>query len=286
MTVGTAGTDLPGTDEALARRVEVADVEYVVARLMTVTALPANPHGARVTRIGSAVALRAPGIRNSMFQRLCMPDDSLLPDGLDGALEAATSPGLAVRVDVLPPLPCARLLPELSRRGFRCAAFYAGLYGLPRTVPRRRPFAGVVRSMRPDEIDEWCAVYARGFGFNTSMAGAMEATLRGLPERSEAEFLVAVLDGRIAAVATLWVHEASGYLAVAATLPEARGRGCHAALLDARILRAAERGCDLIAAHAAVGSASQRNMERAGLRLAFHKSIWMKPPAPRSTPAT
>ena len=81
------------------------------------------------------------------------------------------------------------------------------------------------------------------------------------------------------AMAGLWVEGRTGYLAVAATLPEARGQGCQSALIDARVERAAERGCDLIAGHAAVGSPSQRNMEVAGLRLAFHKGLWTRPPA-------
>lgn len=39
---------------------------------------------------------------------------------------------------------------------------------------------------------------------------------------------------------------------------------------------AAELGCDLVAAQAAVGSTSQHNMERAGLRIAFSRAFWLQ----------
>lgn len=270
---------VPPVDAALAYRVEAPDVAYAGARLEAIAAMPGNPHGARTVRAGSAVALCAPGMRSSMFQRLCLADDELLPH-LDTALQALAAPGMPWRVDVVPPLPCTRLVAALGARGFRCTGFYSGLYGLPVTVRRERRFPGRVRPLEPGELDVWIDVYRRGFGFQPQLGELMAHSLRGLPPHAQAELLVAELDGgRIAAMAALWVEARTGYLAVAATLPEARGRGCHAALLDARIARAAELGCELVVAHAAVGSASQHNMEHAGLRLAFHKAIWLRPPS-------
>jgi GNAT superfamily N-acetyltransferase len=54
-----------------------------------------------------------------------------------------------------------------------------------------------------------------------------------------------------------------------ATLHEARGRGLQSALIRERLARAARAGCDLAMACVLPGSASHRNYERAGFRLAY-----------------
>jgi hypothetical protein len=49
------------------------------------------------------------------------------------------------------------------------------------------------------------------------------------------------------------------------------------ALIRHRLAAARDSGCDLAAGHAAVGSVSQRTMERCGLQLAFTKALWSAP---------
>jgi hypothetical protein len=53
-----------------------------------------------------------------------------------------------------------------------------------------------------------------------------------------------------------------------------RGRGCQSALLSRRIADAAAAGCDSVASLAEFGSGSHRNLERAGLRVAFTQAVW------------
>jgi hypothetical protein len=85
---------------------------------------------------------------------------------------------------------------------------------------------------------------------------------------------VATTDGRPVAGAVLNVVDGVGYLANAATIPDGRGRGCQGALIRRRILDAADAGCDLITSLATFGSASHRNMERAGLGLTYTLATW------------
>ena len=267
---------VPPVDADLARRVEAADVAYVVARTEWLAARPGNPAGAAALRIGGATVLRASGMRSSMFNRVLLADDALLPR-LDEALAAAEVPMAPVRVDVVPPLPSGRLVVALARRGLACVAHYSGLYGTPATaVPPPRSDCRV-RPMRKAELDAWIGLYLNGFGIAGPDAVAMGESLRGLVGRAESVLLAADLDGRLAAITALWVDRGTGYVALCATLPDARGRGCQSALIHECARLSAERGCDLIAAHAAVGSGSQRNFERGGMRLAFHKGIWVRP---------
>jgi len=46
------------------------------------------------------------------------------------------------------------------------------------------------------------------------------------------------------------------------------------ALIQQRIVDAAHAGCTLVVTQTRAGTTSQRNMERAGLRVAYTKTIW------------
>ena len=55
-----------------------------------------------------------------------------------------------------------------------------------------------------------------------------------------------------------------------------RGKDVQTALLQKRIQVAIEKGAKYVTSEAAFGSPSHRNMERAGLKLAYTKALWMK----------
>ena len=63
----------------------------------------------------------------------------------------------------------------------------------------------------------------------------------------------------------------------ASTIPEARRQGAQLALLESRLRYAAQNGCDLAMMCAAPGSASQRNAERHGFRIAYTRIKWRLP---------
>jgi hypothetical protein len=63
-------------------------------------------------------------------------------------------------------------------------------------------------------------------------------------------------------------------LAGASTIPAAREQGAQLALLNSRLRYAAEHGCDIGMLCAEPGSASQRNAERHGFRIAYTRIKW------------
>jgi beta-glucosidase-like glycosyl hydrolase len=60
----------------------------------------------------------------------------------------------------------------------------------------------------------------------------------------------------------------------ASTIPEDRKKGAQRALLEARVRYAVQAGCDLAMMCAEPGSASQRNAEREGFRIAYTRIKW------------
>lgn len=80
---------------------------------------------------------------------------------------------------------------------------------------------------------------------------------------------LATVDGEPAGGGALAVRDGLGVFFSTATRPRFRRRGVQAALLGARIAAARAAGCDLVAVQTVPGSASQRNVERFGFRIAY-----------------
>ncbi len=90
---------------------------------------------------------------------------------------------------------------------------------------------------------------------------------------------LAEIDGRPVGAAALGLFDGVALFAGACTIPQWRKRGAQRALLEYRLRFAARRGCDLAMIVAGPGSASQRNAERAGFRIAYTRTKWRLPAA-------
>jgi MOSC domain-containing protein YiiM/GNAT superfamily N-acetyltransferase len=93
---------------------------------------------------------------------------------------------------------------------------------------------------------------------------AMGPHLLGTPAQAARRLYVAELDGRPVATAALYSHRKVGWLAAAAVVEDARGRGIQRALIARRAQDAAESGCDLVALDTSPDEISTRNAQRMG----------------------
>jgi len=91
-----------------------------------------------------------------------------------------------------------------------------------------------------------------------------------------ANFLVE-REGELIATGSLMMHEGIALLAGASTIPAQRGLGAQSLLLAARLAEARRRGCELAMMVATPASASQRNAERRGFRVAYTRTKWRRP---------
>lgn len=133
-----------------------------------------------------------------------------------------------------------------------------------------------VRRLEGGEEDTWAETAARGWSETPEAAafirefGTVSATSVGTT------CFVAEWDGQPIAAAALGIHDRVALLAGASTDPPYRGRGAQNALLGVRLRYAAAAGCDLAMMGALPGSASQRNAERQGFRIAYTRIKWQK----------
>jgi GNAT superfamily N-acetyltransferase len=132
-----------------------------------------------------------------------------------------------------------------------------------------------VRAVGAGEAALWSSVSARGW---TKEHPDLEDFVRQAGEllvaREQSPCFLAEIDGTPGAAGALVLHNGVSLFAGAATVPELRGRGLQAALLEERMRYAFGQGCDLAMMVTEAGSNSQRNAERKGFRIAYTRLKW------------
>ncbi len=86
-------------------------------------------------------------------------------------------------------------------------------------------------------------------------------------------------DGRPVASGLLSMHRKVGLLRTGLVLPEVRGGGLQRVLIRARIQRAIDEGCRVVAAHAGAGTVSERNLVASGLHRLWLRDVFRFDPA-------
>lgn len=139
------------------------------------------------------------------------------------------------------------------------------------------PAEGVrVRAIGRDEVPAWADLSARGWSEYPELGDFMRAMGAVVGASQHTVSFIAEVNGVAAATGSLSMYEGVALFAGASTVPAFRGRGAQNALLNARLEYAKAHGCDLAMMVAAPGSASQRNAERQGFRVAYTRTKWAK----------
>jgi ribosomal protein S18 acetylase RimI-like enzyme len=175
------------------------------------------------------------------------------------------------------PLAAPSLIELLSERGYRLERFMQTWYRELTTDDRRATTADiVVRPILPEEAELWVLTANRGFAGDAASVPP-DSIVAAYPHMQHAACWLAWLPGappdEPAGAGSLAIHAGVAELFGASVRPSCRGRGVQTALMQARMAAAVTAGCDLIAVHTDPGSASQRNVERAGFRLAYTKAV-------------
>lgn len=170
------------------------------------------------------------------------------------------------------PLADPSLLQHLAAGGYRVDMFMhtwvreispAEDFHLPRGI--------VICPASYDEATLWTRVAFKGGLDSEEAEPGRSAVIAAYPYMAHTTCYLAWVDGEAAGAGTLSLHGGLAELFGASTRPSFRNRGVQSALLAGRLAEAQRLGCDLAMVHTEPGSASQRNVERMGFRLAYTK---------------
>ncbi|MDQ3687518.1 MAG: hypothetical protein M3430_18235 [Acidobacteriota bacterium] len=273
--IDTAEESFPFSDLALARRLERAEArgnaEFVEAR-----ARVAPESGAGWIEVAGAYA---------MFDAVTSPAtqtfglglfETITPAEMETIEEFFRKRGAGVFHEVSP-LADPALLTLLNERGYQPMEFTSVMF---RPIRREIRYAESrnekIQTRLIDEADHelWARTSAKGWSESTEYADMiLEFARIGAKKPGGLSFL-AELDGHPIATGAMSICDGVALLAGASTIPEARRQGAQLALLDSRLCYAAEHDYDIAMMGALPGSASQRNAERQGFRIAYTRIKW------------
>jgi GNAT superfamily N-acetyltransferase len=261
------------SDLALARRLERAEgracVEFIEAR----KALFPASGAAWIETAGTYAAYDGP--RSPVTQTFALGMLEPATAEVLASLEAFFKERGAPVLHEISPLAGKSLWPLLHARGYHPVEFSSVMY-LP--LAGRSPVHAdprvTVRLAGETERELWVGATARGWSDSTDAGDLLLDLMRVTASRADALCFLAELEHEAIGGGLLVIHDGVALLAGACTIPERRNRGGQRALLDARLRYAEKSGCELAMMCAEPGSASQRNAERHGFRIAYTRIKW------------
>lgn len=262
------------SDLDLAKRLELTEGRGNAA-FVSIQAVQDPASGATFAEIGGTLAMFS-GVGSPVTQTFGLGVGSAFTTAdLDAIEQFFTSRGAAVNHEVSP-LAGVDVFDTLAQRGYRPVELSSVMF---QSSPGRPDPAHVnpeirIRTVGPGEAGLYASVSARGWSESPDVQGFIDGFARVSVEY--ATCLVAEIDGVAIATAALFMNDGVGLLAGASTVPEGRRQGAQAALLDWRLKHLAAHDCDLAMMAAAPGSASQRNAERNGFRIAYTRTKWQR----------
>jgi GNAT superfamily N-acetyltransferase len=199
--------------------------------------------------------------------------------GLADAVAWTAEQGVSSYVPVTPGLAGTDAAESwLREKGFE--AGYAWMKFVRDPHPPRFPSPDGVEIVELTEPDQepFGMLAATGFGMYPWAADFFNY----LPGREDWRCYVARVGGKALACAAMLVGDGIAEFGIAATLEEARGRGCQTALLHRRICDAAAAGCHTLFVETGERvpdrpSASYRNILKAGFEEAYLRPNWQRP---------
>lgn len=181
---------------------------------------------------------------------------------------------ISPRIDLCP-LADPSLRELLAQRGYHLQSFHNVLVctlSRPEATPVL-PHGLHITQVTATDGPLWIQTTAQGFDACETPSPATLAIMMPNFYAANATCFLAWIDDQPAGGGAMYHHAGVVELGGASTRPAFRQRGVQTALLAQRLAAAAAAGCDLALVGTAPGSASQRNIARAGFQLAYTKVV-------------
>lgn len=188
------------------------------------------------------------------------------------AAEAFYEERMAPVTFILCPFADAAIFTYLSRRGYEIGSFENALFRPLSPADILPPDTDIISADAPED---WASTVGESFFDVVTPAGLeLGRTLFHLPNTQN----LLIRDGETTfAGAQLGFHEGLALFQCDGTIRRYRRAGLQAKLIQDRLSRAAQAGCDMATADTEPGSASQRNYEKLGFRVAYTRVTLIKP---------
>jgi len=265
----------PRADLALSRRIERCEGKATAAFVEARARLAPETRASWI-ECGGAFAV-FDGVDSPITQTFCLGIFATPADPDLERIETFFAERGAGVFHEVSPLAGMETVDLLAGRGYRPVEMTSVMYrSLPASFAKAESRV-TTRLATPGEADLWSRTAAEGWSEHPESAAFMLDVGRMSIASEGMSAFFAELDGQAIGTGAVAIHDGVALLAGASTIPPARNQGAQRALLEARLRHASQLHCDLATMGALPGSASQRNAERQGFRIAYTRLKWGRP---------
>ena len=209
------------------------------------------------------------------FNRIYVGDSSILSRLAEAERFYAGCPFACelVAADVELSAECASVC---QARGWTPGKAYSWLAApVERLIAPPAPSEFTIRETTLGEEERFLTTYLSAFEAEKDRFPAAIRNMRHLFQQDSITFLLATLDEVPVGIGMTYIDGDAMFFCAGATMPEFRTRGCHHALLAARVQLARARNVRYVYSWAAAGGLSERNMNQAGLEVVGTATAWL-----------
>jgi RimJ/RimL family protein N-acetyltransferase len=258
-------------DREQIRQLHHAHADHIESLYTALHALPGNPHGAVIQRIGNVRTFLVSGDR---WENRPIFHGDETHEQIDEVLHHFSSHQASCVIEINiansyvdPPANWEpRLLPHLLARGckpggMRCVWYY------DRSTPVEQGLTNCrIQQFLPDRISEYAA-----------MRQMADPNDKWTPERCTVEARPGLIhyaafneQQQPGAFGSMFINDRTAYLSYWETRPDFRGRGFQQAGIRRRVADAFDLGCKFVFTVSDFNFASSRNLQRCGFKLAYN----------------
>ena len=261
-------------NKGLAETIEQAEVDVLHSRLTAIKGISGNPMAVDIRKFGNVTAFSVENIPGPSFNTVKGLTDEDETEVIH-IIEYYKDRGIPVRFELAPTHVSSDLLSYLSEAGLYQTDFHTTLYGaISHELEPINPKVNI-RKLKKNEFDKFADIYTQGFQMPAFLKTGIAQNNEVLYDNENWSFYLASVENEPAGIGVLFIKEGIATLAAAATVPHLRNKGIQSALITERINQADILGSKLVVGQATFGSISQNNMERAGMKVAYTKAIWI-----------
>ncbi|MEM9037782.1 MAG: hypothetical protein AAGD18_24560 [Actinomycetota bacterium] len=259
-------------DPALIERADLVERSVQVGWSAALRSVDGNPLDIEIGEFPGAVAVRAGHDDDPFYNRAFGVEAH--ESNLDAISRWFASIGVSPRIEVIPHLATEPLLRGLGELGLACTGFNSTFVASIDEGSSRPPADDREVTVSRVALEEFVetVLEVSGASFEPLMAPETEISVRH--DGPDWSLYRASLAGRTCGWARMRILDGAAALCGANVAEHSRRAGAQLALLRQRVADAVAAGCDIAVAQAEPGTTSQRNMERFGLQLAYHKAVW------------
>jgi hypothetical protein len=259
----------------LVEAIEQSEVDVLHSRLSAIKGINGNPMDVDIQKFGNATAFSVkniPGPSFNLVKGFRDGDEKVVSDIID----YYHGREIPVRFELTPAHASPALLTYLSEVGFYQNDFKTTLYAELSSEIKSIDPQITLRRLKRNEFELYAEIYVKGFQMPEFLKDGIAQNNEVLYDNDNWNFFLASINEEPAGIGVLFNGNGIATLAAAATVPDLRSKGVHTAFIQERINQAKLLNCTLVVGQAKFASVSQNNMERAGMKVAYTRAIWVK----------